>query len=246
MHAAGRRDTLGGMRFSSTIAAVTFGLTFPAALAYTQTPAANSTAANSKTAPANFSLTGDRFAPLTWDAMTPEQKTTVQHILGSGRTSLGGPFNVMLRSPEMGDLAQAMGAQVRFHSSLPPKLNELAIIITARLWMVQFEWNAHRRSAAQAGVSEDTIQAIAGGKRPAKMPADETVVYNFVTELLKNHAVTDATFAAAKNQLGERGVADMMFAVGYYQLVGILLDVDRYPLPAGVTAELKPLAQPIP
>lgn len=245
MHPAVSRDTLGTMSFSKTgyfsktIAAGAFALTFLAVLGWTQTP-------SSSGPPPNFSLTGDRFAPLTWDAMSAEQKAMVQHILSSGRTSLGGPFNVMLRSPGMGDLAQAIGAQVRFHSSLPPRLNELAIILTARLWSVQYEWNAHRRSAAQAGVSEDTIQAIANGKRPAKMPADETVVYNFVSELLKNHSVSDATFAAAKNQLGERGVADMMFAVGYYQLVGILLDVDRYPLPAGTTAELKPLAQPIP
>lgn len=223
------------MRFPKTIAAATFGLTLLATLAYTQTPAASSAA------PKNSSLTGDRFAPLTWDSMTPEQKTMVEHILSSGRTSLGGPFNVMLRSPGMGDLAQALGAQIRFHSSLPPRLNELVIITTARYWMVQFEWNAHRRAAAQAGVSADVINAIAEGKRPAKMPADETVVFNYASELLKNHAVSDATFAAAKNLLGERGVADMMFAMGYYQLVGMLLDTDRYPLPAGVTPELKPV-----
>lgn len=224
------------MRFPKTIAAITFGLTFLATLGYTQTPAAKSGAA-----PANFSLTGDRFAPLAWDSMTPEQKTMVQHIFASGRTSLGGPFNVMLRSPEMGDPAQTLGAQIRFHSSLPPRLNELAIIITARFWMVQFEWNAHRRAAAQAGVSDDTIQAIAAGKRPAKMPADETAVFNFASELLKTHAVSDATFAAAKNTVGEKGIVDMIAAVGYYQMVAMLLNVDRYPMPAGVASELKPV-----
>lgn len=222
------------MRFPKTIAAATFGLTFLAMLAYTQTPAASS-------APANFSLIGDRFAPLTWDSMTPEQKTMVEHILSSGRTSLSGPFNVMLRSPGMGDLAQGLGAQIRFHSSLPPRLNELVIITTARYWMVQFEWNAHRRAAAQAGVSADVINGIAAGKRPAKMPADEAAVFNFASELLKTHSVSDATYATAKNTVGERGIADMMFAMGYYQLVGMLLDVDRYPLPAGVTPELKPV-----
>ena len=217
-------------------AAAASGLTFLAMVAYTQTPAAKSGAA-----PANFSLTGDRFAPLTWDGMTPEQKTMVQHILASGRTNLGGPFNVMLRSPDMGDPAQTLGAQIRFHSSLPPRLNELAIITTARFWMVQFEWNAHRRAAAQAGVSEDTIQAIAAGKRPAKMAADETVVFNFGAELLKTHSVSDANFAAARKLLGERGVVDLICAMGYYQLVGMLLDTDRYPLPAGTMPELKPV-----
>ena len=219
------------------IAAITFG----AVAAYTQTPAAKSDAP-----PPNFSLTGDRFKPLTWDTMTPAQKTMVQHILAGDRKNLGGPFNVLLRSPEMGDFAQAFGAQARFHSSLPPRLNELAICVTARFWTVQFEWNAHRRAAAQAGLSEDIIQAIATGKRPAKMAADETAVYNFATELLKNHSVSDATYAAAKNTLGEKGVVDMIAVMGYYQLVGMLLDVDRYPLAAGTQPELKPLGQLLP
>ncbi len=220
------------------LAAVTL---LAAAVAYTQTPA------KSDAAPANFTgLAGDRFKPLTWDELTPAQKTMIQHILAGDRKNLGGPFNVLLRSPGMGDLAQALGGQARFHSSLPPRLNELAIIITARFWTVQFEWNAHRRAATQAGVSEDIIQAVANGKRPAKMAADETVVYNFATELLKNHSVSDATFAAAKNTLGERGVVDTICVMGYYQLVGMLLDVNRYPLPAGTQPELKPLAQLLP
>jgi 4-carboxymuconolactone decarboxylase len=229
------------MRFSKTIGVTFVALAFLTTLAYTQTPAATSSGA-----PANFSLTGDRFKPLTWDAMTPAQKTMVQHILAGDRKNLGGPFNVLLRSPEMGDLAQAFGGQARFHSTLPPKLNELAIIVTARFWMVQFEWNAHSKAAAQAGVSADTIQAIATGKRPAQLAADETAVYNFATELLKTHAVSDATFAAAKNTVGERGVVDMIAVMGYYQMVAMLLNVDRYPMPAGVAPELKPLAQAIP
>ncbi len=216
------------MRFPLTIAAlVLFGAVIGA-----QTPAA---------APANFSLTGDRFKPLTWDAMAPEQRTMVEHILSSGRTSLGGPFNVMLRSPAMGDLAQGLGAQIRFHSSLPSRLNELVIITTARYWMVQYEWNAHRRAAAQAGVSEEIITAIANGKRPAKLAADEAAVFNFASELLKTHGVSDATYATAKNTVGERGIVDMMFAMGYYQTVAMLLNVDRYPMPAGVAPELKPV-----
>jgi 4-carboxymuconolactone decarboxylase len=213
------------MRFPVVVAA----LTIVAAVA--QTPSA----------PPNFTLTGDRFKPLTWDQMSPAQKTMVQHILAGDRKNLGGPFNVLLRSPEMGDLAQSFGAQARFHSSLPPRLNELAIIVTARFWMVQYEWNAHRKAAATAGVSEDTIQAIATGKRPAKLAADETAVYNFATELLNDHSVSDATFAAAKNAVGEKGVVDMISVMGYYQMVAMLLNVDRYPMPEGVAPELKPL-----
>ena len=141
----------------------------------------------------------------------------------------------------MGDAAQKLGAQLRFHSSLPDKLRELAIITTGRYWGAEYEWYAHKRLALQAGVAQATVDAIAAGKRPASMSADEEIVYNFVTELLNTKQVSDATFAAAKNKLGERGVVDMIGLVGYYNLVSMLLNVDQYPLPAGATAELKPL-----
>ncbi|MBV9770772.1 MAG: carboxymuconolactone decarboxylase family protein, partial [Bryobacterales bacterium] len=98
-------------------------------------------------------LRGDRFQPLNYDTMTPAQKTMANDILSGPRKNLDGPFNVMLRSPEMGDLAQKFGAYVRYNSSLPPRLNEFAILITARLWSAQFEWQAHRKSALAAGLS---------------------------------------------------------------------------------------------
>jgi 4-carboxymuconolactone decarboxylase len=142
----------------------------------------------------------------------------------------------------MGDLAQKLGAQIRFHSSLPDRLKELAIIMTGRYWTAQYEWYAHKRYALTAGVSQSTIDAIAQGRRPPSMTADETIVYNFCTEVLDTKQVTDPTFAAAKQRLGERGVVDLMAVVGYYHLVSMLLNVDRYPLPQGAAPELKPLA----
>lgn len=186
-------------------------------------------------------LRGDRFKPLTYDQMTPEQKTMVDHILATPRPSMDGPFNVMLRSPEMGDLAQQFGAYLRFHSSLPHKLNELVILMTGRFWNAQFEWYAHRKYALQAGLSQSIIDAIAEGKRPPSMQPDEEAVYNFCTELLNTKQVSDATFQAAVDKFGERGVVDMIGVIGYYQLVSMLLNVDRYPLPPGATADLKPL-----
>jgi 4-carboxymuconolactone decarboxylase len=187
-------------------------------------------------------LRGDRFAPLSYDAMTPQQKSLTGNLLAGERHTTDGPFNVMLRSPEMGDLAQKLGAQIRFHSSLPDRLKELAIIMTGRYWTAQYEWYAHKRYALTAGVSQSTIDAIAQGRRPPSMTADETIVYNFCTEVLDTKQVTDPTFAAAKQRLGERGVVDLMAVVGYYHLVSMLLNVDRYPLPQGAAPELKPLA----
>lgn len=190
---------------------------------------------------AELRLSGDRFKPLTYAQMTPAQKAMTDHILQGERHSMNGPFNVMLRSPEMGDLAQKFGAYVRFHSSLSPKLNEFAILITARLWTVQFEWRAHRILAEKAGLSTSTIEAVANGKRPASMQPDEEVVYNFCTELLNKKHVSDATFDAAVKKLGDRGVVDLMGLLGYYQLVSMMLNVDRYPMPEGVQPELKAL-----
>src|SRR5512138_2231346 len=108
--------------------------------------------------PRDIQLVGDRFKPLQWDEMTQEQKTMMEHLVSGERRGAGGPFNVLLRSPEMGDLAQQFGASMRFHSSLPRKLNEMAIIITARHWTAHYEWNAHRNAAAQAGLNEAIIQ----------------------------------------------------------------------------------------
>jgi 4-carboxymuconolactone decarboxylase len=191
--------------------------------------------------PRDIQLVGDRFKPLKYDEMTPPQKTMMDHLASGERRGAGGPFNVLLRSPEMGDLVQQFGASMRFHSSLSRKLNEMAIIITARQWMAQYEWNAHRAAAAQAGLNEAIIKSIAAGKRPESMDADETVVYNFGTELLTTHQVSDANFKAAKDKFGERGVVDLISVMGYYQLVSMLLNVDRYPLPAGAKPELQPL-----
>jgi len=192
-------------------------------------------------APPDLKLRGDRFKPLTYVQMTPEQKTLVNHVLSGERASMDGPFNIMLRSPEMGDLAQQLGAYVRFHSSLPRNLNEFAILITARSWNAQYEWYVHHQNALQAGLSPALIDAVAAGKLPASMQPDEEAVYNFCTELLTTRQVSDATFAAAKAKFGERGVVDMIGVIGYYNLVSALLNVDRYPLPEGAQAELKPL-----
>lgn len=191
--------------------------------------------------PNGVRLVGDRFAPLAYSDMTPAQKKMFESLISGERRGAGGPFNVLLRSPEMGDLAQQFGASMRYHSSIPSKLNELAIIITARHWTSQFEWYAHRRAAQTAGLSQAVIDAIAAGTRPTGMQPDEEAVYNFCTELLTTKQVSDRAFQAAKDRFGERGVVDLIGVTGYYQLVSMLLNVDRYPLPQGVQPELKPL-----
>src|SRR5579871_2649797 len=185
----------------------------------------------------NLGLVGDRFKPLTYAEMTPAQKTMIDHLLAGERGGLGGPYNVLLRSPEMGDLAQQFGAHMRFHSSLPKKLNELAILMTAKFWNSPFEWYAHRKFGLEAGLSEDLVDKIAAGQRPAMSP-DEELIYNFCDELLNTRRVTDTTFNRAKQQFGERGVVDLIGVLGYYHLVSMVLNVDRYPLPDGAKDQL--------
>ena len=141
--------------------------------------------------------------------------------------------------PSAGFRLALVGTRIR--SSIPSKLNEMAIIITARHWTSHYEGYAHRRAAANAGLNPAIIEAIATGKRPTGMAADEEAVYNFCTELLTNKQVSDQTFQAAKEKFGERGVVDLIGVTGYYQVVSMLLNVDRYPLPDGVKPELQPL-----
>jgi 4-carboxymuconolactone decarboxylase len=191
--------------------------------------------------PRSLRLRGDRFKPLSYDEMTPAQKTMIEHLLAGPRAGANGPFNVLLRSPEIGDLGQQFGASTRFSSSLPQRLYELAIIITARHWTSQYEWQAHHRSALQAGLSPAIADAVAQGTRPAVMQKDEEAVYNFSTELLNTRQVSDATFNAVKNTLGERGVVDLIAVMGWYGTVSMLLNTDRYPVPEGTQPELKAL-----
>jgi 4-carboxymuconolactone decarboxylase len=186
-------------------------------------------------------LRGDRFRPLTYDQLTPEQKTMVEHLFAGERGGMNGPFNVTLRSPEMGDLAQKLGAQLRFHSSLSNRLNEMAILMTARFWNAQYEWSAHKKNALTAGLSPAVIDAIAMGKRPSPMQPDEEAVYNFGDELFRTREVSDAAFKAVVDKFGERGAVDLTGVMGYYCFVSMMLNIDRYPLPDGDKPELKPL-----
>jgi 4-carboxymuconolactone decarboxylase len=182
-----------------------------------------------------LNLRGNRFEPLSWEKLTPQQKTLISDLLAGSRTNLDGPFNVLLRSPEMGNQAQKLGEYVRFHTSVPTRLNEMAILMTARWWSSQFEWYAHEPLAKKAGLSASLIDDIHAGKRPAGMQPDETIVYDFCTEMREHRRVSDTTFAAAKKLLGEKGVVDLAALMGYYDLVSIILNLDRYPLAAGAT-----------
>jgi 4-carboxymuconolactone decarboxylase len=186
-------------------------------------------------------MAATRFSPLNAGNMTPEQKRVADSIQSGPRGGLRGPFNALLRSPDLADRVQKVGEYIRFRSSIPERLNELAILIVARKWTAQFEWYAHHQFAMKAGLDPAITAAIAEGRRPGAMRDDEKVVYDFCTELLETSQLADATYAATVKLFSEQGVIDLIGALGYYSMVSMILNTDRYPLPDGVEPPLRPL-----
>lgn len=175
--------------------------------------------------------TDRRFAVLTPATMTEEQRRVADGIVSGPRGGMRGPFNALLRSPDLAERAQKLGEFVRYRTSLPARLNELAILCTGRHWTAQYEWYAHARLAREAGLDPALIEAIAEGKRPGRLSREEAAVYEFCTELLETKEVSDTTFAQARDAFGEQGVIDLIGALGYYSLVSMILNVERHPLP---------------
>jgi len=202
--------------------------------------------ANAQDLPQRFKIT-----PLS--EMTPDQKKYFNDMMAGpvsstgsagvvqGATSLGSPFNVYLRSPLLADKLRQVGEHIRFKSSLPKKLNELAILVTARHWTAQYEWFAHYRLAVKEGLNPAIAAQIADGKKPTGMSPEEEAIYNFSHELHTDHGVTDATFKAVVDKFGEQGAVDLIAVNGYYVFVSMILNVDRTPLPKGVPTQLAPL-----
>jgi len=184
-------------------------------------------------------MTDQRFKPLSPDEMSPEQRRLADSILSGPRKSLGGPFSVFLYSPATGDAAQKLGEQVRFRNSLPDKLKELAILVVARHWTAQYEWYAHHRLALAAGLDPAIAADIAAGKRPAGLQADESAIYDFAAELLETKEMSDATFRAVADRFGDKAVVDLICTMGYYSLVSMTLNVNRFPIPRDATPLMK-------
>jgi len=188
-----------------------------------------------------------RFKRLETKEMTSEQRHYFDGLMSGpvsgtgskgvvqGATSLGAPFNVLLRSPVLAERLRKVGEYLRFESSIPKRLNEFAILITARTWTAQYEWFAHLRLALKEGLNPALAQDLAQGKRPQNMQADEAAIYNFCQELHSTHQVSDAHYQAVYDLFGEQGIVDLMIVSGYYVMVSMVLNVNRTPLPEGAT-----------
>jgi 4-carboxymuconolactone decarboxylase len=174
-----------------------------------------------------------RFAPLTMDQLNVYQKPLGEQIMKVSSVGLGGPYNPLLRSPVLGQRMFDLLYYLRWNSSVPLRLNEFAILIVGRHWRSQVEWFAHAPLAIKAGLAPDVVADLKAQKRPQNMKADEAVVYDFVTELTTTHQVSDATFARAKQTLGEQQVVDLTSVAGTYIAVAMLLAMAEEGVPAG-------------
>jgi 4-carboxymuconolactone decarboxylase len=181
----------------------------------------------------------DRMPPIPADKMTEAQKQAVAEFTAA-RGTLSGPWVALLRSPEVVNRARGLSDYLRFKSVLPPRLSELVILITARQWTQQYEWNAHQALALKGGLSPAIAKAVAEGRRPEHMAEDEEVAYDFCMELHRNHSVSDATYGRALSKFGEQGIIDMIGLNGYYTLIAMVLNTARTPLPPGAAPALAP------
>ena len=199
-----------------------------------------------------------RFKLTPFTEMTPAQKAYADAVMAGptastgsaavvpGAKFLGAPFNVYLRSPELAQAFRQTAEYLRFKTSLPPKLNEFAILVTARQWSAQYEWFAHHRLALKAGLNPAVAEDLAQGRRPTGMQPDDESIYNFCHELHTKHQVSDATYKEVKDRFGEQGVVDLIGVSGYYVLVSMILNVDRTPIPGGAKPPLPSLSTPLP
>jgi 4-carboxymuconolactone decarboxylase len=180
----------------------------------------------------------DRMPPIPADRMTEAQRTAAAEFKGVRNTDPNGPFGVLLRVPDLMTLGFKWREHVQFRSVLDQKLTEFSILIAARQWTQQYEWNAHYPAALRAGLKPDIVAAVAEGRRPAQMADDEAVLYDLCTELHRNQSVSDATYARALAKFGESGIVEAASIEGYYTLLAMVMNVARTPLPAGAKPPL--------
>jgi 4-carboxymuconolactone decarboxylase len=176
------------------------------------------------------------------DKMTAEQKEAAQLFIkerGEDVTHFG-PFVPIMRSPVVAMRGRSLGDYLRFHSAVPSKLREFTIMLSARMFSQQYEWNFHYPIALKAGVSESVLESVRIGARPAGMPSDVETVYEFLDELHRNRSVSDPTYAKTLNLLGDKGLIDLICLDGYFMMIGEIANVDRAPLQKDSTATILP------
>ena len=181
----------------------------------------------------------DRMPTLSPDKMTEAQrKAAAEYKALRGSDMTAPPWTVLARVPDYVVPVLQMRLHNQNNSALSPKLTEFAILIAARHWTNNYEWELHRDAAMKAGLNRDIMAAVADGRRPERMAEDEELLYDFCQELLRNQSVSDRTYERALARFGEEGVVEAATLEGYYSFLAILMNMARSPLPAGAKPAL--------
>lgn len=170
--------------------------------------------------------------------MNAEQRRIHDEIAAGPRGKVQGPLKVWLNSPALADKAQQLGQFCRYDSSLPQHLSELAILVTGRFWGAEYEWYAHKKIGLNAGLDPVLVESIRVRRTPTFSSDDERIVYEFATQLHRDHRVGDETYAEAMARFGETAVVDLVGVLGYYTLISMTLNTFHVPLPDGQAPEL--------
>lgn len=177
-----------------------------------------------------------RLPELAPEAMSPEQRRIHDEIVAGPRGRIEGPHRAWLHAPGLADPAQKLGAYLRFASRLPPRLRELAILVTGAHYEAEYEWYAHVRFAHEAGIPEAVTEAIRRGETPELPDPAERLVHRAALELNRDRRLAQATFDEAVAVLGLATLVDLIGTVGYYGLVSLTLNAFEIPTPDGSRA----------
>ena len=179
----------------------------------------------------------------TVEELTPEQRRVYDAVVAGPRGVVRRPAaRRAAQRPELADKWQQLGELLRYRTSLPPRLTELAILVTARHWDCQLEWLAHEPPALKGGVPQAVIDAIRHGRRPKFDHEDEEAVYEYAAQLNATHFVTDTAHKRARDLLGVVGVVELTALVGYYGMVAATLNAHELLPPPDVPPPLPPRA----
>lgn len=175
------------------------------------------------------------------DEMTDAQRQVYDAVVSGPRGKVVGPLRAALHRPELADKWQQLGEILRYRTSLPPRLSELAILVTARHWNSQLEWQQHQPAALKGGLAPAVTDAIRDGQRPSFRNGDEEAVYDYCIELHRDRKVSEPSYRRTLNLIGVLGIVELTALVGYYTMVAMTLIAHDIPLPEGSTPALPPL-----
>jgi 4-carboxymuconolactone decarboxylase len=172
------------------------------------------------------------------ETMSPEQRRVYDAIVSGPRGKLVGPLRAALHRPELADKWQQLGELLRYRTSLPPNIGEIAVLATARRWNCQLEWHMHAIAASEAGVEPSIIDDIKHRRRPAAAGDQALAVYDYAVELTQTGTVSQPLYDAVRADWGEVGVVELTALIGYYTMVAMTLNAHEIPLPSGVEPPL--------